>query len=112
MPKMVNLRIDDKPITVAEGTLIVKAARVNDIDIPVFCYHPKLTQVGMCRMCLVDIGRPVIDRTTGQPVLEADGTPKIQFGPKVETACTTPVSEGMHVVTASAKVASARRDVI
>ena len=51
----------------------------------------------MCRMCLVEIGRPVIDRATGQPVLEADGSPKIQFGPKLETACTTPVSEGMVV---------------
>ena len=38
------------------------------IDIPVFCYHPKMEPVGMCRQCLVEIGRPVIDRATGQPV--------------------------------------------
>ena len=43
----------------------------------------------MCRMCLVEIGRPVVDRATGQVVLE-DGKPKIQFLPKLETACTTP----------------------
>ena len=48
----------------------------------------------MCRMCLVEIGRPVIDRATGQPQINEDGTPKIQFGPKLDTACTTPVSEG------------------
>lgn len=112
MPKMVNLKIDDKSISAAEGTMIVRAARENGIDIPVFCYHPKLPVVGMCRMCLVEIGRPVIDRNTSQPLLEADGSPKIGFGPKLETACTTSVAEGMHVVTASAKVASARRDVI
>ena len=67
----------------------------------------------MCRMCLVDIGRPMIDRATGQPVLNEDGTPKIQFGPKLETACTTPVSEGMVVIYgATEKVMAARKDVL
>ncbi len=97
MAKLVTLTIDGIQVTVPEGTLIVDAAKKIGIDIPVFCYHPKMEPVGMCRMCLVEIGRPVIDRATGQPVLEADGTPKIQFGPKLETACTTPVSEGMVV---------------
>src|SRR5512143_1762449 len=97
MQKLVNLTIDGKPVSVPEGTLIVDAAKLIGIDIPVFCYHPKMEPVGMCRMCLVNIGRPVIDRATGQPVLEADGSPKIQFGPKLDTACTTPVSEGMVV---------------
>ena len=84
-------------VTVPEGTLIVDAAKQAGIDIPVFCYHPKMEPVGMCRQCLVEIGRPMIDRATGQPVLDDDGTPKMQFGPKLETACTTPVSEGMVV---------------
>ena len=53
-----------------EGTLIVDAAKKIGIDIPVFCYHPKMEPVGMCRMCLVDIGRPVIDRATGQASAE------------------------------------------
>ena len=88
---MVNLTIDGRAVTVPEGTLVVDAAKKIGIDIPVFCYHPKMEPVGMCRMCLVDIGRPVIDRATGQPVLETDGSPKIQFGPKLETACTMPV---------------------
>src|SRR5450759_1882014 len=98
MPKLVTLTIDGQEITVPEGTLIVNAARQFGIDIPVFCYHPKMEPVGMCRMCLVEIGRPVIDRATGQVALEANGAPKIQFGPKLETACTTPVSAGMVVV--------------
>ena len=92
--------------------LVVDAAKLVGIDIPVFCYHPKMEPVGMCRMCLVEIGRPVIDRTTGTPLLEADGKPKIQFGAKLETACTTPVSEGMVVIGLSDKVKAARKDVL
>src|SRR5512144_1656526 len=110
--KMVNLIIDDVPVTAPEGTLIVDAAKKVGIDIPVFCYHPKLEPVGMCRMCLVEIGRPATDRATGQPVLEADGSPKLQFGPKLETACTTPVSEGMIVHNKNEKVLAGREDII
>jgi NADH-quinone oxidoreductase subunit G len=87
-------------------------SQAGGFDIPVFCYHPKMEPVGMCRMCLVEIGRPVIDRATGQPVLEADGSPKIQYGPKLETACTTPVSEGMVVHNSSEKVIAGRKDII
>jgi len=112
MAKSVTLTINGKQVTVSEGTLIVNAAKKIGIDIPVFCYHPKMEPVGMCRMCLVDIGRPVIDRATGQPVLEADGSPKIQFGPKLETACTTPVSEGMVVIDDSDKVRAGRKDIL
>jgi NADH-quinone oxidoreductase subunit G len=112
MAKMIALFIDDLAVSVPEGTLIVDAAKKYGIDIPVFCYHPKMEPVGMCRMCLVEIGRPQIDRATGQPVLEQDGSPRISFGPKLETACTTPVSQGMHVVTASDKVKAARHDVL
>ncbi len=112
MPKEVTLTIDGQEITVPEGTLIVNAARQFGIDIPVFCYHPKMEPVGMCRMCLVEIGRPVIDRATGQAAREANGAPKIQFGPKLETACTTPVSAGMVVVQNSEKVKAARKDVV
>lgn len=112
MANEVTLTIDGKTVRVPQGTLIVDAAKKVGIDVPVFCYHPKMEPVGMCRMCLVEVGRPVIDRATNQPVLEADGTPKISFGPKLETACTTPVSEGMVVITQNKKVADARREVL
>ena len=112
MGKTINLMIDNCPVTVPEGTLIVDAAKQVGIDIPVFCYHPKLKQVGMCRMCLVEVGRPLVDRVTSQPVLEADGSARIQFAPKLETACTTPVSEGMRVVTLSEKVRTVRREML
>lgn len=112
MPNMVNLIIDGKVVSVPEGTLIVNAAKRLGIDIPVFCYHPKMEPAGMCRMCLVEIGRPIVDRATGEFVRESDGSPKVQFGSKLETACTTPVSEGMVVVGMSEKAKRGRRDIL
>lgn len=112
MTREINLTIDGTPVTVPAGTLIVDAAKRIGIDIPVFCYHPKMDPVGMCRMCLVEIGRPALDRATNQPILNDDGSVKMQFGPKLETACTTPVSEGMVVIGMSDKVTTARKDVL
>ena len=68
--KLVNLTIDNLEITAPEGTLIVDAAKLAGIDIPVFCYHPKMEPVGMCRMCLVDVGMPMRDRDTGETIME------------------------------------------
>jgi len=112
MADTVTLTIDGVPVSVPKGTLIVDAAKRIDNDIPVFCYHPKLKPVGMCRMCLVEVGRMQKDRATGQIVLDEQGNPKVAFGPKLETACTTPVEDGMVVIGASAKAAEARDDVI
>jgi NADH-quinone oxidoreductase subunit G len=109
---MVSLTIDGKQVTVPEGTLIVNAAKQIGIDIPVFCYHPKMEPVGMCRQCLVEIGRPVIDRSTGKVVLEADGSTKLQFGPKLEISCATPVSEGMVVLSTSQKAVEGHKNIL
>lgn len=108
----VSLTIDGKQVTVPAGTLIVNAAKQIGVDIPVFCYHPKMEPVGMCRQCLVEVGRPVVDRATGNPVLEADGSLKIQFGAKLETACSTPVSEGMVVIGTSPKAVNGRKEIL
>jgi len=112
MADLITLTIDGVKVSVPKGTLIVDAAKRIDNDIPVFCYHPKLKPVGMCRMCLVEVGRVQKDRVTGQVALDEQGNPKIGFMPKLETACTTPVEEGMVVIGASAKVTEARDDVI
>ena len=104
MAKTVTLTVDNVKVSVPEGTLVVDAAKRAGIDIPVFCYHPKMEPVGMCRQCLVEIGRPMIDRATGQPVLETDGSPKMQFMPKLETACTNTAADGMVVLTNTPKV--------
>jgi NADH-quinone oxidoreductase subunit G len=112
MAKTITLSIDNVKVSVPEGTLIVDAAKKAGIDIPVFCYHPKMEPVGMCRQCLVEIGRPMIDRATGQPVLEADGSNKMQFMPKLETACTNPVSDGMVVLTATEKAKAGQKEIL
>lgn len=112
MTEKVTLTIDGKQISVPAGTLVVDAAKQAGIDIPVFCYHPKMEPVGMCRMCLVEIGRPVRNRETGEWEKNEDGSLKIQFGGKLDTACTVPVSEGMVVIGMSDKVKKARQDII
>src|SRR5512136_784645 len=111
MTKMISLTIDGQMVSVPEGTLIVNAAKQIGIDIPVFCYHPKMEPVGMCRQCMVEVGRPMIDRATGQAVME-NGQPKIGFGPKPETACTTPVSEGMLVLSQSEKARTWQKEIL
>ena len=87
----VNLTIDGHKITMPAGTLIVEAAKTVGIEIPVFCYHHKLDPVGACRLCLVDF-------TPGPP--------------RPQTACTTPVSEGMVVRTQSSMAVQARADIL
>jgi NADH-quinone oxidoreductase subunit G len=111
MTKQVTLTIDGIQVTAPEGTGVVDAAKRVGIDIPVFCHHPKLEPVGMCRMCLVEIGRPMRDRATGQIVME-NGAPKIQFLPKLETACTNKVEEGMVVLTQTDKAKGGQRGTV
>ncbi len=112
MTTPITLTIDNRTVTVPKGTYVVDAAKKIGIDIPVFCYHPKMEPVGMCRMCLVEVGRPVIDRDTKAPVLEADGTPKIAFANKLDTGCTIRVEEGMVIRGLTDKVTAARSEVV
>lgn len=112
MPDMVTLTIDGQTVSVPKGTLVVEAARQVENLIPVFCYHPKMAPVGMCRMCVVKVGTPKMDPATRQPVVDADGKSVIAMMPRLQTACTTPVSEGMVVVTQDAEVEHAQRGVL
>ncbi len=112
MPKNVTLTINGQSVTVPEGTVVVDAAKTLNVDVPVFCYHPKMEPVGMCRQCLVEIGRPMIDRATGQPVLDENGKQKIQFGTKLETGCTNVVSEGMVVITNSESAEKGQKEIL
>lgn len=108
----VTLIIDDRGLTVPTGTLVVDAAKRVGIDIPVFCYHPKLCSVGMCRMCLVEVGTPLKDRLTGEVQRDDNGDPVIRWFATLQTACTMPVSDGMVVRTRTESVRRARREVI
>ena len=84
MTELVNLTINDRPVSVPKGTLVVDAAEKVNIEIPVFCSHPKLDPVACCRMCLVEISGP--------------------RGPMMQTACSVPVAEGMVVRTDTPQV--------
>ncbi len=106
----INVLVDGKPIAVPAGTNLVEAARVADTSVPVFCYHPKLKPVGMCRMCLVEAWTPKIDPATRQPVIGPDGKPELALMMnKLQPGCVTPVSEGMEIRTATEKVKFAQR---
>ncbi|HWQ15744.1 MAG TPA: NADH-quinone oxidoreductase subunit NuoG [Roseiflexaceae bacterium] len=106
----VNLIVDGHPVTVPAGTNLVEAARLAGVPIPVFCYHPKLKPVGMCRMCLVEVWTPRIDPATRQPVIGPDGQPQLALMMnKLQPGCVTPVSEGMVVKTTTEKVRFAQR---
>ena len=87
MADLVKLRIDDRPVEAAPGTLVIEAARRAGIEIPSFCYYAGLALQGACRMCLVEIEK----------------------APKLMTACTLPVAEGMVVRTATEQVKQARK---
>lgn len=89
--KTITFTIDGAQVNAPEGIMLVDAAKYGGVEIPVFCYEPKLGgPVGACRMCLVEI----------------EGIPKLQ------TACSTPVRDGMSVITRSPRVADAQNSVV
>jgi NADH-quinone oxidoreductase subunit G len=90
-PKTITFTIDGLEVQAPENAMLVDAAKHGDVEIPVFCYEPKLGQpVGACRMCLVEI----------------EGIPKLQTG------CSTPVKDGMVVHTQSERVKTAQQSVV
>lgn len=84
--KLIKLTIDGKPVQVPEGTSIWDAARSVGMDIPVLCHGPRMRPVGVCRMCVVDIGQRVM-----------------------AAACVRPCEAGMNVDASSAKVEKHRK---
>ncbi len=86
----VTLTVDGKKLTVPAGTLLIEACKSTGIEVPSFCYYPGLSLQGACRMCLVEIERM----------------------PKLQTACTTPVAEGMVVSTENDKIKQARKSML
>ncbi|MCB8920804.1 MAG: NADH-quinone oxidoreductase subunit NuoG [Ardenticatenaceae bacterium] len=112
MSDLVTITVDGVEVSVPKGTLVVDAAKRIGNDIPVFCYHPKMSPVGMCRMCLVEVGMPMRDRATGELMMNEDGSPKINFGRGLQTGCTVQVGPGMVVRTNTAVVTEARESII
>jgi NADH-quinone oxidoreductase subunit G len=89
--EQITFTVDGREVEAPAGTLLADAAKLGDVDIPVFCYEPKLgAPVGACRMCLVEV----------------EGIPKLQ------TACSTPVRDGMVVDTQSPRVKAAQESIV
>ena len=87
---LVNLKVNNIPVSVKEGTSILDAAKKLNFNIPTLCNHPDLSVAGNCRVCVVEV--------KGARLLSA--------------SCATPVSEGMEVFTNSEKVRTSRKHVI
>ena len=86
----VNITVDGKKVTAPTGTLLIEACKSAGIEVPFFCYYPNLSLQGACRMCLV----------------------KIEKMPKLQTACTTVITEGMIVTTESDEIRQARKGMV
>ena len=108
----VPIVLDGQEVEVPAGINLVDAAALFKKEIPHYCYHPQLSVAGNCRMCLIEMGTPMRDRGTGEPVLNEDGTPKIGWIPKPVIGCATTVSPGMHVKTISDKVTDCREGIM
>src|SRR5262245_66653039 len=83
----VTFTVDGKQLTAPAGTLLIDACKNAGIEVPAFCYYPGLSLQAACRMCVV----------------------RIEKMPKLQTACTVPVAEGMVVTTESDEVTQARK---
>ena len=90
MPDLVTLTIDGRQVRAPAGTLLIEAAKREGIEVPSFCYYPGLSLQAACRMCMVEIEKT----------------------PKLQTACTVPVGEGMVVRTNTEKVKLARKSTL
>ena len=103
--KLVTIKIDGVELQVPDGENVIEAAKRAGVDIPYFCYHPRLSKgdAANCRMCLVEVSMP-----RKMP----DGTETLAKMPKPQTACTLPVSQGMVIDSASLQVTKDRKGVL
>ena len=112
-PELVTVNIDGNEIAVPKGTNVIEAARMVNVDVPHYCYHPKLAVVGNCRMCLIEMGMPAVDPATKAPIMDtATGKQRINWIPRPQIGCGTNVSPGLHVKTTSPMVKDAREGVM
>ncbi len=96
---MPTVYIDGQAYTYERPMKLLQFCLEQGIDIPYFCYHPALSIPANCRMCLVETGLPMKDRSTGEYLREADGSLRIQWGPKPTPSCTTDLTPDLHVRT-------------
>ncbi len=111
---MPRVTIDNQVFEFEGRPKVLQFCLDHGIELPHFCYHPALSIPANCRQCLVEVGTPMIDRETRQPRLNPDGTPVIQFFPKLITGCSQDITDGMVIKThrTSDLVARAQKDTL
>ncbi len=112
-PDLVTVNIDGREIAVPKGTNAIEAARLVGVDVPYYCYHPKLSVVGNCRMCLIEMGMPAVDPATKAPIMDpATGKQKINWIPRPQIGCATNASPGLHIRTNTPQIKDCREGVM
>ena len=109
---LVNVQVDGHWIKVKKGTRMIEACKQAEAEVPHYCYHPKLTSPGNCRMCLVEMGMP--PRPAPGEVIETDddGHANISWMPRPVIACANTVAEGMGIRTQSTLAKECREGVM
>jgi NADH-quinone oxidoreductase subunit G len=109
--ELLNVQIDGVWYQFKKGTRVIEACAQAGKFIPHYCYHPKLSSPGNCRMCLIEMGMPKTgpDR---KPELGADGKPVISWIPRPQISCAQDITEGMGVRTDSPLVRECRHGVM
>jgi NADH-quinone oxidoreductase subunit G len=108
---LLNVQIDGQWKQFPKGTRLIEACMQSGEYVPHYCYHPKLSSPGNCRMCLVELGMPKMgpDR---KPELGSDGHPVIAWSPRPAISCAMEISEGMAVRTKSPLAEECRKGVM
>lgn len=108
----VNVQINGKWYRFPKGTRIADACNSVGVHVPCFCYHPKLSIAGSCRMCLVEQGMPPRLAPGASPTYNEDGYQTIQWMPRAVIACANTVAENMGIRTNGTLCEEARRGVL
>ena len=109
---MVNVQIDDTWVQVPVGTRMIEACKAAEKEVPHYCYHPKLSSPGNCRMCLVQMGMPPRPAPGQAPSYEENGYQKIGWMPRPVIACGNTVAENMGIRTGGDLVEECRNGVM
>jgi NADH-quinone oxidoreductase subunit G len=109
--ELLNVQIDGVWHQFQKGTRVIEACAQAGKFIPHYCYHPKLTSPGNCRMCLIEMGMPKLGADR-KPELGADGKPVINWIPRPQISCAQDIAEGMGIRTDSPMVKDCRHGVM
>jgi NADH-quinone oxidoreductase subunit G len=109
---MVNVQIDGNWHQFPKGTRIIEACRQVKVEVPHYCYHPKLSVPGNCRMCLVQMGMPPRPAPGQEPTRDDQGYEPIGWMPRPVIACANTISENMGIRTRGELVEKCREGVM